>query len=256
MAKRKKKKTDLEPLNTMIDIAGAVALGAITKHQIKKDYKNGHGEEAIKSASTIYGINAMRRGTAGRLALGGLYGVNSAIHDIERKEERKRQQAIQNYQINVRRRTVDDVISTPSYRENDNRYAWRLNCEDGRTYGIDPENYETREAYHNAIRLARGDSGSTSGVKADSSGRRVSEPTYKDISEKMKEYTYCKVSRLDNGKNMYYLSGDLKLNIGDLVCVSDEGGKETQAVVLSVEQHTVFTAPQPPEETVLICKKA
>ena len=95
----------------------------------------------------------MRRGTAGRLALGGLYGVNSAIHDIERDEEWKRQQAIQNYQVNARRRTVDDEISASSYKTNDNKYAWRLNCENGKAYGIYPENYETREAYHNVIRL-------------------------------------------------------------------------------------------------------
>ena len=29
----------------------------------------------------------------------------------------------------------------------DNRYAWRLNCEDGSAYGIDPNNYETRDEY-------------------------------------------------------------------------------------------------------------
>ena len=255
MAKRKKKKTDLGPLNTMIDIAGAAALGAITKHQIKRDYKNGRGEEAIKSASTVYGINAMRRGTAGRLALGGLYGVNSAIRDIEREEERKRQQAIQSYQVNIRQNVPDYGISAPSYKTNNNRYAWRLNCEDGSAYGISPGDYETREAYNNAIRKAKGESGITPGTRAGSPDRRGTEPTYNDISADMKEYIYCRVSRLDNGKNMYYLAGDIDLKIGDIVIVPD-GTKTANAVVLSVERHTELTAPQTRGATDSIIAKA
>ncbi|MCD8181483.1 MAG: hypothetical protein LUF26_08415 [Firmicutes bacterium] len=34
---------------------------------------------------------------------------------------------------------------------NDNRYTWRLNCEEGSTYGISPEDYETREEYNKAL---------------------------------------------------------------------------------------------------------
>ena len=33
----------------------------------------------------------------------------------------------------------------------DNRYAWRLNCEDGSAYGIDPNDYETRDEYNEAL---------------------------------------------------------------------------------------------------------
>lgn len=47
----------------------------------------------------------------------------------------------------------DDLpISTAAYMApRDNRYAWRLNCEDGSAYGIDPNNYETREKYNEAL---------------------------------------------------------------------------------------------------------
>lgn len=38
---------------------------------------------------------------------------------------------------------------------NDNRYAWRLNSEDGSAYGIDPQNYATRDAYHAALHSAK-----------------------------------------------------------------------------------------------------
>ncbi|MCD8174812.1 MAG: hypothetical protein LUD41_02560 [Phascolarctobacterium sp.] len=39
--------------------------------------------------------------------------------------------------------------------ENDNRYAWRLNCEDGSEYGVSPEDYETRDEYNEALRAEK-----------------------------------------------------------------------------------------------------
>ena len=68
MAKRKKSYSATkcpEPLNTMIDLAGALAVGAFTKHQIKKDYRRGHGAESVKAATMVYGMGAMRRGSEG-----------------------------------------------------------------------------------------------------------------------------------------------------------------------------------------------
>ena len=42
---------------------------------------------------------------------------------------------------------LDDPIfyDIPEAKVNDNRYDWRLNCEDGSEYGIYAEDYETRE---------------------------------------------------------------------------------------------------------------
>lgn len=43
-------------------------------------------------------------------------------------------------------------IDTASYsKPRDNRYAWRLNCEDGSSFGIDPYGYETRDEYNAAL---------------------------------------------------------------------------------------------------------
>ena len=89
MAKRKKSYSATkcpEPLNTMIDLAGALAMGAFAKHQIKKDFRRGQGAESVKAATMVYGMGAMRRGSEGLISLGGLYGVNSAIRDIEKGE--------------------------------------------------------------------------------------------------------------------------------------------------------------------------
>ena len=41
--------------------------------------------------------------------------------------------------------------SNPFYAPKNNKYAWRLNCEDGSEYGISPEDYETRDEYHEAL---------------------------------------------------------------------------------------------------------
>ncbi len=93
MAKRRKKPSSKgcpEPLNTMIDLAGAAAMGAFTKHKIKRDYAKGQSQDSIEAAMMVYGMGAFRRGSAGLMSLGGLYGVNSAIKDIERSEQARR----------------------------------------------------------------------------------------------------------------------------------------------------------------------
>ena len=192
MAKRKKYSASKcpEPLNTMIDLAGAIALGAFTKHQIKKDYQRGRGPEAVKAATMVYGTGAMRRGSKGVIALGGLYGVNSAIRDIEKG------------QATAKRRTpaYDDKINFSPYKNNDNRYAWRLNCEDGSAYGVSPENYETRDAYNRALSKAKGDQMET--VRKE---KPVEEPVHQNPF-KGSPLMCCRVSRLDNGANEYYLT--------------------------------------------------
>lgn len=252
--RRRKKKTDLGPLNTMIDIAGAAAMGAFVKHKIKQDYKNGHGDESIRAATMVYGHGAFRRGTAGTLALGGLYGVNSAIRDIERSEQQSRLSKQSNQVRRISQRAYDDGIDLSYYKTNDNRYAWRLNCEDGAPYGIDPADYETRDAYHDAIQKAKGID-NTSAENRLSSPMPNENPTIKEITD-MEEHTYCRVSRLDNGENLYYLADGYDLRIGDMVILSVNEGIEVKAVVLSVESHTALTAPQAPGNTDNILGKA
>lgn len=49
--------------------------------------------------------------------------------------------------------TADSI--TVNSRVNDNRYAWRLNCEDGSAYGISPDSFETKAEYNVALRHAK-----------------------------------------------------------------------------------------------------
>lgn len=223
MARRKKKyssKSSSDPVNTMVDLLGAAAMGAFVKHQVKQDYKNGKGEEAIEAATKVYGYNAMRRGSAGLIALGGLYGLNSAIRDIERQEQQARRI----------KPAYDDTDIVFTYKKNNNRYAWRLNCEDGSEYGIYPKDYETREAYNAALRLARiGMTGEEDTMKEESS--EIPEEMVKPV----KPYFCCRVSRLDNGANEYYLTENLDVKVGDTVTVQTDKGA-AEGIVIGVRK--------------------
>ena len=44
-----------------------------------------------------------------------------------------------------------EKTSVSSSAERNNKYAWRMNCQDGSAYGIYPEDYETMEAYNKAL---------------------------------------------------------------------------------------------------------
>lgn len=44
-----------------------------------------------------------------------------------------------------------DADDGPPYSAKHTRYAWRLNCEDGSDYGIDPADYETRTKYSSHV---------------------------------------------------------------------------------------------------------
>lgn len=86
MAKRRKSSKCPEPINTLLDVAGAATLGLYVKHKVKKDFESGCGEESAKAAAMVFGMGSMRRGSQGTINLGGLVGLNSALKDIERQQ--------------------------------------------------------------------------------------------------------------------------------------------------------------------------
>ncbi len=237
MAKRKKYSASKcpEPLNTMIDLAGAIAMGAFTKHQIKKDYFRGCGAESVKAATMVYGMGAMRRGSSGLIALGGLNGINSAIRDIERSEATARRHVS----------AFDDGISFSPYKTNDNRYAWRLNCEDGSAYGVSPEDYETRDAYNMALSKAKG--GQPEFIHKE---EQVKAPAQENPF-KGSPLKCCRVSRLDNGANEYYLTEDKTIKVGDTITVQNESGI-SDGVVIGVKNLSEMTEDDLPKESMWI----
>lgn len=145
--KTSQKKGVPEPLNTLMDLAGAAVLEGIVKNQVKKDIRAGKGKESVRAAQLVFGSGAMRGGSRGIINLGGLRGVDKAIDEVQREEMRSQNQA-PSYAAPVDGFPVQTFV-------NDNRYAWRLNCEDGSAYGIDPEDYETRREYNAALKSAK-----------------------------------------------------------------------------------------------------
>ena len=223
----------------MIDLAGAAAMGAFAKHKIKSDHAKGRGQASVEAAAVVYGMNAFRRSSAGLLALGGLYGVNSALKDIEKEEQRSKQ--------TVRRHTYipDDGIDLSFYKTNDNRYAWRLNCEDGSGYGICPEDYESREEYNEALREAKEDFGEFYEYTDD-------EPSDTDTAEAASSepsggICFCRVSLLSSGKTEYFRTDDQTIKRGEIVIVPDGAGT-TSGVVVSADKYPAGAYPLPPEE--------
>lgn len=232
MTKRRKRSTSKgcpEPLNTMIDLAGAAAMGAFAKHKLKRDYAKGQGEESAKAAMMVYGMGSLRRGSEGLISLGGLHGISSALKDIKKGGQE--------------RGTHTPVFEDWTYKAHDNRYAWRLNCQDGREYGIDPEDYETREEYHKAIQNAK--------MKREKKSRdeklEQSETGTLHVQADETGIFFCRVSLLSNGKTEYFRTTDQTLGCGDVVIVPDGDGT-TEGVVISIERYSPDTCPQTWEE--------
>lgn len=136
-----------EPINTLLDVAGAATLGMYVKHKVKKDYKTGHGEESAKAAAVVLGIGAMRGGSRGTISLGGLIGLNSAIKAIERQEAMNALGSISSAAQGL------EKDSGPSYSEKAG--IWRKHCEDGNDYGINPDDYANADDYADALYAAK-----------------------------------------------------------------------------------------------------
>lgn len=250
MANKKKyklysKKTGCpEPVGILVDIAGAAAMRAIAKKKLKRDIEKGCGEESAEAALAVFGAGAMRGGSTGLVNLGGLYGIKSALEDIEKD------QTTTHANTNRTRSVQIDDIVIKEYKPINNEYAWRLNCADAGEYGIYPEDYETREEYNQAIAKAVR-SEIFNGIKDDSKSEAVLQKE-ENVSDTC---VFCKVSCLEDGTNKYYILEDLTLKIGDLVFVPDGKGNIKKGIIISVEQFTNMTAPQTIGITEKIIKK-
>lgn len=143
-----------------------------------------------------------------------------------------------------------DEVSNNNPKSNDNRYAWRLNCEDGSSYGIYPENYETRSEYNKALQAAKSDCNDNGidnlNISVTSEDHVVNFTSLQEDLKPTSALNYCKVSILKFGDNRYFIYENEDITIGNMIIVSIDG-KEEKGIVLSVEHHTSVTAPCNPE---------
>lgn len=120
-------------------------MGAIAKHMEKKYHYTKKGKINPYAASA-FGIASGRMKTAEDiLKVGGFLGAMGSF-DVEADEPYTPNPYI-----------LDDPIfdEISEVKVNDNRYAWRLNCADGTPYGVDPQDYETRDEYNAAIQRVK-----------------------------------------------------------------------------------------------------
>lgn len=147
MARRRKSSRGSDPLDTIVDLAGAVTMGLYARHKIKKDFEKGQGEESAKAGSMVLGYGAMRGGSRGLISLGGLIGLNSGLKSIERQ-----QQAPQIYEPPF----IDNVSDAPKATSKKVRQnMWRERCEDGSAYGLSPYDFSSADDYGDALNKAK-----------------------------------------------------------------------------------------------------
>lgn len=237
MAKRRKSKKSSkcpEPFNTLIDIAGGIAMGAVASHMEKKYNYSKKGKINPYSVSAMGITSGRMKSTEDILRTGAILGAMGSF-DVEADDA----PAYRPY-----------IPEDPVFREirqtrvNDNRYAWRMNCEDGSAYEVSPFDYETRDEYNDALRMAKAgeieEAPATVGKTADI-----------EVAHSDERYLYVRVSRLDNGANQFFLSQNTDIKIGDTVTVPTEKGS-ADGVVIAVSWHTPTDAPQSPKDTMWI----
>ena len=148
MAKNRRKKSSKcpEPFNTLIDLAAAATLDYIAyKRRQKRGGKKRNKIDPYAAAGIAMGMGKLNS-TEDVIRLGGFLGAMGAFDNDTN-----------DYSTHTPSRTSSRKVYQESTHKssNKNRYAWRMNCENGAAYGIHPENYETRDEYNAALKSTK-----------------------------------------------------------------------------------------------------
>lgn len=225
MARRKKSSKRSakcpEPLNTMIDLAAGLTMGAVAAHMEKKYHYSKKGRINPYTVSAMGLATGRMKSTKDILRTGAVLGALGSF-DVDADDEPE-------YRALIPEDPVFHQIRET--KTNDNRYAWRLNCVDGSEFGIFPEDYETREEYNEAINEAQKD------LQCDEDCD-FCVLNQDDFTESVAvENTWkLRVSRLDNGVNQFYLTDNPLIKIGDTVTVPTEQGS-AKGIVIGIEEY-------------------
>lgn len=184
---------------------------------------------------------------------------------------------------------ISYVESTGKRYRYSRKNAWRQNCQDGSPYDIDPLDYETEDAYNQAIyeekygwRQWAAVDGKKLGIdpaafETEDAFYAVYDQAWKEDLQKRREeavrkqqstrvpsvdpldktdktiYTFCGVIFESNGTVYYYRTDDDTISIGDMVVVpSGMNGQNAVAEVVTVQKHRRATAPYPVDQTKMI----
>ena len=156
MAKKRRKKSSKcpEPFNTLIDLAAGATMNAIANKMEEKHHYRKRGVPNPYRASAIGLSTGRLRKTEDIIRLGGFLGAMGSFDpdDSDTTNYDYSPSSSIGYDYDDSWEFDNMNVSVPT---NNNRYAWRMNCEDGSAYGIYPEDYETRQAYNLALAIAK-----------------------------------------------------------------------------------------------------
>lgn len=238
MAKRRKKKNSKcpEPFNTLINLAAGATMNAIANKMEEKHHYRKRGVPNPYRASAFGLASGRLNKMEDIIRLGGLMGAMGAFDSDETDCIDCPPSSYNSKMRRIDKSTSNsfdvDSLNSAVVKKNNNKYAWRLNCEDGSQYGVYPEDYESREAYNNALLVKR--QCNTQEVLQESRVKDFEEKTEKVCNSSL---FVCMVSRLDNGINKNYYTYNDKLKVGDTVSVLSESGNTVQGVVISIAKY-------------------
>ena len=224
-----------EPFNTLIDIAAGLTMGAVANHMEKK-YRYTAKGKINPYAVSAFGLASGRMKTTEDIIRTGAFLGAMGSFDVEPDNP-----------THWRRYVPDDPVLSQirETKTNNNRYAWRLNCEDGSEFGISPYDYETRDAYNRALDNARG------GKPVEKVEVLKPEPSETENPLRNSPLLCCRVSRLDNGSNEYYLTDDETIKVGDMITVSTDSGT-SEGIVIRVKKLSEMKPDELPDESMWI----
>lgn len=245
MSKKRKKKSSKcpEPFNFLIDMAAGITMNAIAnKMENKHHYQKRRVPNPYRASSFGFATGKLNK-TEDIIKLGGLMGAMGAFEPNESDTTGIGGNLSKSHSYHTENWEYDNIGSF-TLTKNNNRYAWRMNCEDGSAYGINPLDYETRESYNEALQKRKEETDhNPSGGSSDI--EHQIEPTRTEIPcEQKTMYVYYRVSRLDNGLNDYYRSAGKSYSVGDTVSVLTSDGKTANAVVISVKEYDSSSLPK------------
>ena len=150
--KGKRKSTKCpEPFNTLLDLLAGAIMNMIANRMERKYHYRKRGVPNPYRASAIGLSTGRLRKTEDIIRLGGFLGAMGAF-DPDDTETNLDTYTPKTSRIPKSNTTwKSEKTSVSSSTESNNKYAWRMNCQDGSAYGIYPEDYETMEAYNKAL---------------------------------------------------------------------------------------------------------
>ncbi|MEG2677656.1 MAG: hypothetical protein RR933_06010, partial [Oscillospiraceae bacterium] len=248
-----------------LDTAKALFIDGLTAANGKWQEINRLTDNIIYNSKTYSELETIEYAEQELLPLVKTYQDGMILDEIEVWEE-----SITKYKLQMEQ-TCDQYAYTRSN-------SWRKTVPDGKEYRLDPVNYKSEEKYLGAFNREKYrwrqtfNSKETCGLNPED--YETKDAFLEDLSPKMREnkthglanippmsddktiYTYCGVALSFSVRPYFFRTNDTTIKIGDTVTVPiGKTQQEFEGTVVSIGQYTLRAAPYPVEMTKFISKK-